>query len=61
MKLDGLYQVTANNFCAGIVVFDGTVKEAAPILGWLRGKTIEFVYMKCKALRWGLEPVEITK
>lgn len=41
---DGLYQVTTSYMCAGLVVAQGRVVDAAPILGWTRGKAPEVVY-----------------
>lgn len=35
-----LFQVTTGYFCAGIVVKNGRVVEAAPILRWSIGKPI---------------------
>lgn len=36
--MDDLVQVTAPHFCAGIILRDGIVIDAAPILGWTMGK-----------------------
>lgn len=37
---DGLYRVTTSHFCAGFIVKDGRVTDAAPIL---RGKLAHWV------------------
>ena len=36
---DELVQITSGYFCAGLVVSGGVVVQAAPILGWARGKS----------------------
>jgi hypothetical protein len=38
-----LVQVTAPHFCAGLVLVDGVVTEAAPILKWAIGKRREWL------------------
>lgn len=38
-----LYQVTLPYACAGIIVRNKRVVEAAPIFGWMRGRTVSEV------------------
>lgn len=38
-----LYQVDTGYYCAGIVVRDGVVVEAAPVLRWALGKSLDVV------------------
>lgn len=38
-----LYRITTGYFCAGIIVENNIVKEAAPILNWTIGKHILFI------------------
>ena len=33
-----MYEITAPHYCAGLIVKDGVVVEAAPILRWAIGK-----------------------
>lgn len=39
-----LYQITSSYYCAGLVVRNGYVAEAAPILKWAIGKTSKYVF-----------------
>ena len=34
-----LWQIDTGHFCAGLVVRDGKVADAAPILRWTRGRS----------------------
>ena len=36
-----LYHITLHYMCAGVIVRNGRIVKAAPILGWSRGKRIE--------------------
>ncbi|MBA2708542.1 MAG: hypothetical protein H0U59_12130 [Gemmatimonadaceae bacterium] len=37
------YRITTDYMCCGVVVDDGIVIEAAPIMGWSVGKTLAAV------------------
>lgn len=39
-----LFRVTAPHYCAGLILDEnGKCIQAAPILGWTRGKTADFL------------------
>lgn len=38
LRVEWLYQIHAPHFCAGVVVRDGRVTAAAPIVRWAIGK-----------------------
>lgn len=53
-----LWRVTAPHACAGfITTAGGTIYDAAPILRWMIGRTIEEVSGYCERRRWVLEEV----
>jgi hypothetical protein len=45
--------IDAPHFYAGAIVENGTIKKAAPIIKWTRGKTIEQVKTYCFKKGWG--------
>jgi hypothetical protein len=45
---ESLYQVDAPHMCAGLIVADGKVIEAAPIVSWAVGKHINYFLDWCK-------------
>jgi len=47
-----LIQLTSPYFCAGVVVKDGVVTEAAPIVKWMKCKELSEVQTYCKAKKW---------
>jgi hypothetical protein len=47
-----LYQVTAPHFCAGIIVADGFIIKAAPILLWTRGRPFSSFADYCAKKSW---------
>lgn len=53
-----LVQVTAPHFCAGIVLKNGVVTEAAPILKWTIGKQKEWLSTYFKQKGWTEEMVK---
>jgi hypothetical protein len=57
MAVPDLLQITSNYFCAGVVVQDGAVTRAAPILKYMRGWTIKRVRTYCKIKDWDCQPV----
>lgn len=56
--MNDLYQITAPYFCAGID-FKGTliVKEAAPIIKYMKGWTLQKVSNYCLCKRWTLKQI----
>ena len=48
---ESLWRITAPHFCAGLVVRDGKVVRAAPILAWAVGK--EWLVVKRYMVRKG--------
>jgi hypothetical protein len=47
-----LFQIIAPDFVAGIIVADGFVIRAAPILAWAHDRTIESFSDYCKEKHW---------
>lgn len=49
-----LIQITMPHFCAGLIVKDGRIINAAPILKWTIGKTVTRVklYYNKKNAKW---------
>lgn len=52
-----LWRIVANHFVAGLVVADDLVVEAAPILGWTRGRRWHSVRAFCVRRGWHGEPL----
>lgn len=52
-----LFRVTAPHFCAGLVVRDDKVVEAAPILRWTIGKSIYWLVGYFAGKEWTCEKV----
>jgi len=52
-----LVEVSARYFCAGIIIENGLIREAAPILAWSIGK--DYDYFKRYALSKGWRIVEL--
>lgn len=52
-----LWRIEAPHFVAGLVVEDGRVVEAAPILGWANGKEWREVRAYCKRNGWHGTPL----
>jgi hypothetical protein len=42
-----LYRLTSSYFCCGFVTKDSIVIDAAPIIKWMKGKTLIQVYNWC--------------
>jgi len=51
----GLWRVSARHLCAGIIVRDGEVVEAAPILRWMIGSPLREIADYCSRRGWKLE------
>jgi hypothetical protein len=52
-----MYQITAPNFVAGVIVEDGVVIQAAPILFYLVGEHIDYIQQACES--WGYKLKEV--
>jgi hypothetical protein len=50
-----LVRVTAPHFCAGLIVRNGVVTGAAPIIRWAMGKPWTEVERYCNKKRWKVE------
>lgn len=48
-------QVTSSHFCAGVVVKDGIITKAAPILKWAKNKEFTDFSHYCASKGWVLE------
>lgn len=56
--MDGLHRIEAPHFVAGVVVRNGIIDVAAPILRWSKGKTIEALTIYCKTKSWRITHVD---
>lgn len=54
IKEPDMIQITAPHFCAGLRVMDGRVIEAAPIVRYMLGWTIQEVSVYVHKKRWDL-------
>ena len=61
MPPETLWQITAPHFCAGLVVVDGRVTVAAPILKWSIGRDWPWVRDYCKRKGWHGKKVKQTE
>ena len=50
-----MLRISAPHFVAGVIIENGVVTEAAPILYWTRGKTDTFVKNYCEKKNWKYE------
>jgi hypothetical protein len=48
-------RITANHFCAGLVVENGVVVHAPPILRYMHGWATSRVYFYCMQKNWKYE------
>jgi hypothetical protein len=56
---DRLFQITAPHFCAGIVVADGRIVIAAPILRrTANGRLFSWFEAYCKTRHWDIREVQ---
>lgn len=49
-----LIQIDSGYYCAGAVVIDDKIIEAAPIIKWMEGKTLDFIKRYCKVKQFKL-------
>lgn len=54
---DSLFQVRSGYFTAGLVVSDGRVVRAAPIIRWMIGRTLATIQAHCERKQWTLDRV----
>lgn len=54
-----LAQITAPHFCAGIILRDDYVVDAAPILRWMVGKSRDYVRSYCARKNWTVVVVTV--
>lgn len=55
MSIEDLARISAPYFCAGLVLENDVVVRAAPILGYMRGWSLERVSHYAKSKRWTLQ------
>jgi hypothetical protein len=51
MKNHDLYQVSCSYYCAGLVVIDGVVARAAPVLKWTIGANWAAVFYRLEVVQ----------
>ena len=47
-----LWQITAHTFHAWIIINNGIVMKASPVIKWMVGETEYFVRTHCKERKW---------
>lgn len=52
-----LFQVTTPYYCAGLVIVENIVTEAAPILHWTKGLTYAELFNYCRRKQWKFQKV----
>ena len=52
-----ILQITSNYFCAGCVLEDCICIRAAPIINYMKGKTIDFILNYCKKKNWKITKI----
>lgn len=52
------YQVTSSFFCAGVRVRGNIIFDAAPILDYTKGWTVEKLKNYCRVRNWTLQAVD---
>ena len=52
-----LYAINSKYFSAGLIVDNGVVSDAAPIIKWMRGKSMDYVIEYCGKKGWKIEVV----
>jgi hypothetical protein len=57
---EGLMQITAPHFCAGLETRSGVVQRAAPIIKYMKGWHTEKVREYCAKKSWKLKLLTIT-
>ncbi len=50
-----MIQIIAPHYTAGLMIFNGRVIEAAPIVRWMVGKSIDYVYSYCQRKGYRIE------
>jgi hypothetical protein len=53
-----LYRVTSNYFCAGLIMRNGKVVRAAPIIKYMKGWNIVRIRQYAARRNWTVERVE---
>jgi hypothetical protein len=52
-----LYQITSGYYCAGFIIKNGKVINAAPIIRWMMGRHIDYVTQYCTYKKFKLEKI----
>jgi uncharacterized protein involved in copper resistance len=52
-----LWRIVAPHFVAGLIVENGRVREAAPILGWTQNRSWGAIKRQMRAKGWHVEPL----
>lgn len=50
-----LLRIVSSFFVAGAIVRDGRIVDAAPIIGWMRGRSVEYVRGYVARRGWAAE------
>lgn len=56
-----LYQIKSNYFCAGIIVKNKTIIYTAPIIKWMKGKSIRFIKQYCRNKNFKIKRIRINE
>jgi len=52
-----LWRITAPHFCAGILIWNDVVMDAAPIVRWMKGYSTSWINRHCTIKGWSVEYV----
>jgi hypothetical protein len=55
-----LAQITAPHFCAGLIQRDGTVRQAAPIVKYMIGWSIQRAVEYARSKGWRVDPISVS-
>lgn len=60
MNEDRFIRISAPHFCAGADIDkDDKVVNPAPILKWMKGRTLWWVERYCKSKKWEIEVINV--
>lgn len=55
---EDMIRVSAPHFCAAVIVGNGKIQSAAPILAWMLGREFSWFLGYCQSRDWGVSLVE---
>jgi len=52
-----MIRITAPHFCAGAEIKDSKVVYPAPIIKWMKGRTLWWIRKYCEKKKWEIEVI----